>query len=434
MSNGTISLEAAIRTCKVDTAYSNKVQSDRFLNPNLMVCPVWSGVDTTGREVCPDSYYTKNAGCNSAEDRVYVENNLRPQYMEYINLSAQGIDAAIYGNTMPWNEVGQSNAELQAVNNVTGNYGLQFGANVFPGCNYYPYEEGMAQEQAALQGVASNTSPVAAQGVYQPGVGIQQQLLTKQFHGPTPSQKLQRGYIKENIEFRTQPNPMPQSALQAQPNLNQVAQISNQQISTVQNAMAQQQALQAQANPIQQGNTAQNAMVQQQALQAQANLIPQVNTVQSNIVNQSLQARANLNQLEQKNNSALVPDFQLNTASNNLYSALQAAQNPAMNSPIKASDFNRAQQAVPNGPLQSFPNGPLQSFPNGPLQAVPNGPLQAVPNGPLQSFPNGPPQSGAKPGLRLPVGAPKVYKGPGHISYLPPSERKIIQPHYSVIW
>jgi len=187
MSNGTISLEAAIRTCKVDTAYSNKVQSDRFLNPNLMVCPVWSGVDTTGREVCPDSYYTKNAGCNSAEDRVYVENNLRPQYMEYINLSAQGIDAAIYGNTMPWNEVGQSNAELQAVNNVTGNFGKQFGASVYPGCNYYPYEEAMTQEQAALQGVASNTSPVSAQGVYQPGVGNQQQLLTQQFHGPGAS-------------------------------------------------------------------------------------------------------------------------------------------------------------------------------------------------------------------------------------------------------
>lgn len=146
-----ISLEAAIRTCKVDTAYANKVQSDRFLSPSLMVCPVWNGVDTTGRQVCPDSFYTKNAGCNSAEDRVFVENNLRPQYMEYINLSANGIDANIYGNSMPYNEVGQTNAELDAINNVTGNFGLQFGANTYPGCNYYPYEQAIGQEQNALK-------------------------------------------------------------------------------------------------------------------------------------------------------------------------------------------------------------------------------------------------------------------------------------------
>jgi hypothetical protein len=245
MSNGTISLEAAIRTCKVDTAYSNKVQSDRFLNPNLMVCPVWSGVDTTGREVCPDSYYTKNAGCNSAEDRVFVENNLRPQYMEYINLSAQGIDAAIYGNTMPWNEVGQSNAELQAVNNVTGNFGKQFGASVYPGCNYYPYEEAMTQEQAALQGIASNTSPVSAQGVYQPGIGNQQQLLTQQFHGPSAGSNLKRqlqenSYISneefvngvnlssraQDIVYRTSQNNRPQMQ-QSMLRSSQVQQLSN---------------------------------------------------------------------------------------------------------------------------------------------------------------------------------------------------------------
>jgi len=147
-----ISLESAIRTCKVDTAYANKVQSDRFLNPSLMVCPIWNGVDTTGREVCVDSYWTKNAGCNSAEDRVMVENDVtRPQYMEYINLSAQGINGAVYGNSMPYNEVGQTSRELQAINNVTGNFGLQFGANTYPGCNYYPYEEALAQEKAATK-------------------------------------------------------------------------------------------------------------------------------------------------------------------------------------------------------------------------------------------------------------------------------------------
>ena len=146
MSN--ISLESSIRTCKVDTAYANKVESDRFLNPNVMLCPVWNGVDTTGRQVCPDSFYTKNAGCNSAEDRAIVENNLRPQYMEYINLSANGIDGSIYGNTMPWNELGQRTKELNSVNNITGNFGLQFGANTSSDCGYYPYEQALSQEQA----------------------------------------------------------------------------------------------------------------------------------------------------------------------------------------------------------------------------------------------------------------------------------------------
>jgi hypothetical protein len=59
-----------------------------------MSCPTWSGFDLVGRKVCPDSFYTKSAGCNSAEDRVVVENNVsRPQYMEYITLNA-GAQAA----------------------------------------------------------------------------------------------------------------------------------------------------------------------------------------------------------------------------------------------------------------------------------------------------------------------------------------------------
>ena len=36
-----ISLEGSIRTCKVDTAWDVRAQSDRFFNPNQMICPVW---------------------------------------------------------------------------------------------------------------------------------------------------------------------------------------------------------------------------------------------------------------------------------------------------------------------------------------------------------------------------------------------------------
>lgn len=175
-----VSLESAIKTCKVDTSYSNRVQSDRFLNPANMVCPVWNGVDTAGRRVSPDSFTTKTAGCNSAEDRVVVENNQRPQYMEYINLSANGIEGDIYGsnggskemygNTMPYNEAGAFNDRFNYpmnyescvagkggvgcannVNNITGSFGTPIYGSVSPSCGYYPYSQAMAQEQQALR-------------------------------------------------------------------------------------------------------------------------------------------------------------------------------------------------------------------------------------------------------------------------------------------
>lgn len=153
-----ISLEKSIRTCKVDPGWASRMQSDRFLNPAQMMCPLWNGVDTTGREVSPDSFYTKNAGCNSAEDRIAVENAVsRPQYMEYVNLSANGISGGIFGDTMPWQNIGETEDQLRAINNVTGNFGLQFSAQVNPGCNLYPYEKAQQQmksAQSAMQGLS----------------------------------------------------------------------------------------------------------------------------------------------------------------------------------------------------------------------------------------------------------------------------------------
>lgn len=177
-----VSLEASIRTCKVDQSYANRVESDRFLNPASMMCNIWNGMDTSGRRVPVDTFMTKRAGCNSAEDRVVVENSLRPQYMEYINLSANGIDGAIYGSdggskeiygdTMPWVEsgarddrfnyplnkeacvngsCGSGGACANNVNNITGNFGLQFSADVYPSCGYMPYAQAMSQQQQALR-------------------------------------------------------------------------------------------------------------------------------------------------------------------------------------------------------------------------------------------------------------------------------------------
>jgi hypothetical protein len=91
-----ISLLGSINVCKVNTGWANKIQSDRFENPSNLLCPLWNGQDNFGRFVHPDSFVTKNAGCNSADDRVAVENFLRPQYMEYVALDAAGFNAPLY--------------------------------------------------------------------------------------------------------------------------------------------------------------------------------------------------------------------------------------------------------------------------------------------------------------------------------------------------
>jgi hypothetical protein len=136
-----ISLEGSIRTCKVDQGWASRVESDRFLNPNLMVCPTWNGVDQYGRFVQPDSYYTKNAGCESAEDRVLVENALRPMYAEYVTLDAKGLEGAWDGQANYQNLYGaqDSQVEQNAISNlsrITGNAGVGFRAAIQGSCAY----------------------------------------------------------------------------------------------------------------------------------------------------------------------------------------------------------------------------------------------------------------------------------------------------------
>jgi hypothetical protein len=93
MSGGYTSLESAIRTCKVNTGNADRIESDRFLGfPDKKTCPPFLGTDLVGRSICPDSFMTKSAGCNTAEDRIYIENTVsRPHYYEYINLSPRGM-------------------------------------------------------------------------------------------------------------------------------------------------------------------------------------------------------------------------------------------------------------------------------------------------------------------------------------------------------
>jgi hypothetical protein len=175
MSGGTISLERSIRSCQVNTGEANRIQTDRFFNPNNMVCIPWNGLNNKGQTVCPDSFYTKTAGCDSAEDRVMVENSLRPKYFNYVTLGAAGVQADIYGNggqvADQVNSLDRAKF-LNSRNSITGNYGSQFGANVqyqgctvgkapcntgsqgsdgYQGCSITAYERNMAQVNQQLR-------------------------------------------------------------------------------------------------------------------------------------------------------------------------------------------------------------------------------------------------------------------------------------------
>lgn len=108
-----ISLTGSLTTCRVNSGYANKIQSDRFENYNALLCPVWNGQDQYGRAVCVDSYVTKTAGCASAEDRVAVENYLRPSYAEFTALDAQGyLNPSALGTPVNTKENYQKQTEL----------------------------------------------------------------------------------------------------------------------------------------------------------------------------------------------------------------------------------------------------------------------------------------------------------------------------------
>jgi hypothetical protein len=106
------------------------------MNPNAMMCPAWNGVDTSGRAVCDNSYFTKREGCNSAADRVLVENDLRPQYIEYINLDASGIRGQGCGMAPAGPDTQCHQRSIKDIYKQTGQFGLNsgFSQNIFPNC------------------------------------------------------------------------------------------------------------------------------------------------------------------------------------------------------------------------------------------------------------------------------------------------------------
>jgi hypothetical protein len=138
-----LSLQKSVRTCRVDTGYADKLQSERFLNSCQVVCPVWSGTDQYGRMVCPDSAMIEVAGCRSALDRVDVENYQRPQYFELVNLDGFGVQGNIYSD-----DAGNRTALNQNLAEIVGNPGYDYGNYVAPKCVSDRYEEYQYESRA----------------------------------------------------------------------------------------------------------------------------------------------------------------------------------------------------------------------------------------------------------------------------------------------
>lgn len=162
-----ISLNKSVRTCKVDTGYADRIQSARFQETDLMVCPNWQGVDTPGRWVHPDSFYTKTAGCNLPMDRVAVENFLRPTYMTYINLDASGFKSDLYGEqcqdtdtNMECYEASLRDQQLQQTKRINGHFSEPNGAQLTIRRESFPYEKAMQQEglDESTYAVSQNTN------------------------------------------------------------------------------------------------------------------------------------------------------------------------------------------------------------------------------------------------------------------------------------
>lgn len=146
-----VSLQSSIRGCRVDAGWANRMQSSRFQSSSQLSCPAWNGVDASGRQVSPDTHNTKTAGCNSANDRIVVENALRPRYAEYVTLDAAGIRGeSLSGNQ---SDIAERSQRLHQMTGVTGNFGTQFGAQVNPSCGTYPYGDGARSERAMARSV-----------------------------------------------------------------------------------------------------------------------------------------------------------------------------------------------------------------------------------------------------------------------------------------
>ena len=129
-----VSLESAIRTCKVNSGDAERMFSDRYLNPNNMVCPVFGGLDSAGRPVNVNSHNTLTAGCFSANERIKVENSQRPKYYEFINLDEYAMNGGCAQGQMGANASCAAKSHRETYN-MGGQFGTSVSQYVTPSCS-----------------------------------------------------------------------------------------------------------------------------------------------------------------------------------------------------------------------------------------------------------------------------------------------------------
>jgi hypothetical protein len=76
----------------VNTGWASRYRSDRIFNPNVMVCPARNQFDILGRPADHYSLDTTTEGCNSALERVSVEDSQRSMYFSSVSLNNIGIE------------------------------------------------------------------------------------------------------------------------------------------------------------------------------------------------------------------------------------------------------------------------------------------------------------------------------------------------------
>jgi hypothetical protein len=154
-----IGLTASILNPKVIPGNAERISSYRNQEPSAMMCPVWGGQDLAGRDVCPDSFYTKRAGCHSAMDRIKVENDQRPKYANHVTISAAGISGenADYGPSITKEQAGSAALDRNSRRNQP-HFGLSSAESILPSrgsrmdtsaANAYQSQDGDAQAAQA---------------------------------------------------------------------------------------------------------------------------------------------------------------------------------------------------------------------------------------------------------------------------------------------
>lgn len=153
------SLTASVRNTTVYPGSENRMFSDRFLNSDTMSCIAWNGYDSVGQEVCADSFYTKAPGCNSALDRVDVENAIhRPQYMNLLTLGSQGIlgGGIQPEGSMTRDSTNKSRSQMESLNPIDGPGGHWTFQNVGNVRTTFPSRAENDPYSAAMKSIAAD--------------------------------------------------------------------------------------------------------------------------------------------------------------------------------------------------------------------------------------------------------------------------------------